>query len=160
MIINHVKFYRKQRGLSQAELAKKIGVSRNSISSIERGEYIPSLETAFELCEALFVVIHELFDYKDDTDDSEYEKPIEPFIEKQEATALLNSTLDALINKESDFMALAYKKIRYDKALEHEIERTRYLVNFYAFMQSHGIAAFMDYLERKDIFKVEENDRT
>ena len=64
MIINYVKFYRKQRGLSQAELAKKVGVSRNSISSIERGEYIPSLETAFELCIALCVVIHELFDYR------------------------------------------------------------------------------------------------
>lgn len=64
MIINYVKFYRKQRGLSQAELAKKIGVSRNSISSIERGEYIPSLETAFKLCIALCVVIHELFDYR------------------------------------------------------------------------------------------------
>lgn len=157
MIINYVKFYRKQRGLSQAELAKMIDVSRNTISSIERGEYIPSLETAFKLCEALFVVIHELFDYKDNTNDAEYEENINLIIDNQEATSLLNSTLDALINKETDFIALAYKKIRYDKALEHEIERTRYLINFYAFMQSHGIAAFMDYLERKDIFKVEEN---
>lgn len=68
MIVNYIKFYRKERGLSQAKLAELVGVSRNSISSIERGEYIPSLETAFKLCDALFVVIHELFDYKKESD--------------------------------------------------------------------------------------------
>ena len=63
MIFNHVKISREKQRLSQAELAKMVGISRNSISSIERGEYTPSLETAFELCEALRVPIYELFEY-------------------------------------------------------------------------------------------------
>ena len=156
MIINHVKFYRKQRGLSQAELAKMVGVSRNTISSIERGEYIPSLETAFKLCNALFVVIHELFDYKD-IDNVEFaEKSIETE-KKEDMVATLNSTIDAWINYEMKSMAKSYKKMEFSEAEAYGVELSRFLVNFYAFMQSHGIAAFMDYLERKDIFKVEEN---
>lgn len=64
MIVNHVRFFREELGLSQTKLAELVGVSRNSISSIERGEYIPSLETAFKLGIALCTSIQELFDYK------------------------------------------------------------------------------------------------
>ncbi len=61
MIKNNVKFFREVKGISQAELAKMVGISRNSVSSIERGEFIPKLDTAFKLCNVLDVSIYCLF---------------------------------------------------------------------------------------------------
>jgi putative transcriptional regulator len=45
-ILNHVKDLRTARGWTQEELAKAVGVSRQSINSIERDRYVPSLELA------------------------------------------------------------------------------------------------------------------
>ena len=61
MIINYVKFYRTQRGLSQAELAKMIGVSRNTISSIETGQFNPTAKLALILCIALDKKFEDIF---------------------------------------------------------------------------------------------------
>lgn len=61
MIKNNLKFFREFQGISQAELAKKVGISRNSVSSIECGEFIPKLDTAFKLCKVLDVSIYSLF---------------------------------------------------------------------------------------------------
>ena len=52
---------RKEKGLSQADLAKMVGVSRNTISSIETGQYIPSAKLALLLCMALDKKFEELF---------------------------------------------------------------------------------------------------
>ena len=41
--------YRKKFGLSQEKLAEKLGVSRQTIISIEKGKYDPSLPLAFEI---------------------------------------------------------------------------------------------------------------
>jgi len=46
IIINRVKELRTARGLTQEELAQAAGVSRQSINSIERNRYVPSLELA------------------------------------------------------------------------------------------------------------------
>ena len=46
IIINCVKELRTSRGLTQEELAQAAGVSRQSINSIERNRYVPSLELA------------------------------------------------------------------------------------------------------------------
>ncbi len=64
MIINHVKTFREKKGLSQISLATIVGVSRNSISSIERNEFIPKLDTAFKISEALNVPLTKLFKYQ------------------------------------------------------------------------------------------------
>lgn len=157
MINSHVKFYRKQRELSQAMLAEMVGVSRNTISSIERGECIPSAETALKLCKALDVPFFELFNCCKNIDNVEFEEKSIDLKKKEDMIATLNSTLDAWINLEMKSMAKSYKKMKFSKAKAYSVELSRFLVNFYAFMQSHGIDAFMDYLERKDIFKVEEN---
>lgn len=50
---NRLKEARKQNKLSQEELAKMVGVARNTITSIERGEYSPSAYLAWLLVEAL-----------------------------------------------------------------------------------------------------------
>jgi putative transcriptional regulator len=51
--VEKLKIWRERRGLSQAELAKKADVSRNSISMLERGEYNPSLDQLNKITHAL-----------------------------------------------------------------------------------------------------------
>lgn len=58
---NHLKEVRAEKGLSQAELAKLVGVSRNTISSIEVGQFNPTAKLALILCIALDKKFEELF---------------------------------------------------------------------------------------------------
>lgn len=58
---NYVKEYRKQADLTQEQLAGKLGVSRQTIISIEKNKYDPSLSLAFELASVLKVAIEILF---------------------------------------------------------------------------------------------------
>jgi putative transcriptional regulator len=48
-ITNNVRAHRKRGGLTQEDLAKSVGVSRQTIISIERGRYIPSLPLALKI---------------------------------------------------------------------------------------------------------------
>lgn len=50
---NNVKQYRTEKGLSQTSLADMVGVSRNTISSIETGQFSPTAKLALLLCIAL-----------------------------------------------------------------------------------------------------------
>ncbi|MFC7137521.1 helix-turn-helix transcriptional regulator [Halobaculum litoreum] len=59
---NDVRARREERGLSQAGLAEEVGVTRQTINSIERGRYDPSLEPAFRLAGFFECRIEELFD--------------------------------------------------------------------------------------------------
>ncbi|MCH4161054.1 MAG: helix-turn-helix transcriptional regulator [Bifidobacterium sp.] len=56
-----LKELRKQPGLSQAELAVLVGTSRDTISSIETGQFSPTAKLALILCTALDVKFEELF---------------------------------------------------------------------------------------------------
>ena len=58
---NRVKEARAQAGLSQAQLAELIGVSRNTISSIETGQFSPTAKLALTICIALDKKFEELF---------------------------------------------------------------------------------------------------
>ncbi len=58
---NRVKEARVARGFSQAQLAEMVGVSRNTISSIETGQYGPTAKLALILCIALDKKFEELF---------------------------------------------------------------------------------------------------
>lgn len=58
---NNVAKVRKERKLSQAELANMVGVSRNTISSIETGQFNPTAKLALILCVALDTKFEELF---------------------------------------------------------------------------------------------------
>jgi putative transcriptional regulator len=58
---NNLKEIRSQRGLSQSQLAETVGVSRNTISSIETGQYSPTAKLALVLCIALDVKFEDLF---------------------------------------------------------------------------------------------------
>jgi putative transcriptional regulator len=56
--------FRKKYGLSQDKLAEKLGVSRQTIISIEKGKYSPSLPLAFELARTFNTTIEDLFIYE------------------------------------------------------------------------------------------------
>ena len=58
---NNVAEVRRDKGLSQQDLAKLVGVSRNTISSIETGQYTPTAKLALLLCVALDKKFEDLF---------------------------------------------------------------------------------------------------
>ncbi len=62
MVKNDVRERRLERGLSQAELAMAVSVSRQTINSIETGKYVPSLPLALALGRFFSVPIEEMFD--------------------------------------------------------------------------------------------------
>lgn len=58
---NRLKIARAEKGLSQGDLAEMIGVSRNTISSIETGQFNPTAKLALILCVALDKKFEDLF---------------------------------------------------------------------------------------------------
>lgn len=63
---NHIEEIRKKKGIRQEELAKALGVSRQTISSLENGRYNPSIQLAFKLARYFHVTIEELFIYEEE----------------------------------------------------------------------------------------------
>ena len=58
---NHIKDVRSEKKLSQSQLAELVGVSRNTISSIETGQFNPTAKLALILCIAIDKKFEELF---------------------------------------------------------------------------------------------------
>ena len=58
---NHIKRLRRERGLRQEDLARALGVSRQTIIAIENDKYDPSLELAMHLARYLDTPVEELF---------------------------------------------------------------------------------------------------
>ena len=58
---NNLKAARTEKGLSQSQLAELVGVSRNTISSIETGQFNPTAKLALILCIALDKKFEELY---------------------------------------------------------------------------------------------------
>lgn len=58
---NRLKEARTAKGLSQAQLAEMVGVSRNTVSSIETGQFQPTAKLALVLCLALDQRFEDLF---------------------------------------------------------------------------------------------------
>ena len=59
---NQVRALRTQKGLAQGELAEAMGVSRQTINSIENERYTPSLPLALALARYFGVTVEEMFD--------------------------------------------------------------------------------------------------
>jgi putative transcriptional regulator len=62
---NELRVLRARHGLSQAELAEKLGVSRQTINAIETGRYDPSLPLAFKIAALFGHPIEEIFSFED-----------------------------------------------------------------------------------------------
>ena len=60
-VLNQVKTLRNERGWTQQELAKAVGVSRQSINSIERNRYVPSLPLALKFAEVFECPTEKIF---------------------------------------------------------------------------------------------------
>ena len=58
---NRIRERRKELGLSQEELAKRCGVSRQTVNAIENNKYDPTLSLAFHLARELHLTVDELF---------------------------------------------------------------------------------------------------
>jgi putative transcriptional regulator len=60
---NRVKVYRAMRNVTQEGLAKAVGVSRQTVIAVERGNYNPSLELAFKISRFFDVGVEDIFIY-------------------------------------------------------------------------------------------------
>ena len=63
---NRIEEIRKERGIRQEEFAKAMGVSRQTISSLENGRYNPSIQLAFKIARYFGITIEEVFIYEED----------------------------------------------------------------------------------------------
>ena len=64
VLSNRIRILRAERKMTQQDLAKKVGVSRQTIISTEKGNYTPSLVLAFEIAGAFNVGINDVFQYE------------------------------------------------------------------------------------------------
>ncbi|MDO4731438.1 MAG: helix-turn-helix transcriptional regulator [Clostridia bacterium] len=63
---NRIESIRKQRGILQEELAKALGVSRQTISSLENGRYNPSIILAHKIAKYFDMFIEEVFIFEEE----------------------------------------------------------------------------------------------
>jgi putative transcriptional regulator len=65
-VTNTLREIRERSGLTQAEVAARIGVTRQTLIAIEQGKYSPTLELAFRLCNVYGVRIDDAFSYPEE----------------------------------------------------------------------------------------------
>lgn len=63
---NCLKEYRARINVNQTEMGKLVGVSRQTISQIERGDYSPSVTLALKIAKVLNVSVEDIFSYEED----------------------------------------------------------------------------------------------
>ena len=68
-LFNQLKEYRTRLGVNQTEMGKLAGVSRQTISLIERGDYSPSVTLALKLAKICNVSVEDIFSYEEDEED-------------------------------------------------------------------------------------------
>lgn len=61
-IRNHVRRLREEQGMTQSELARRSGCTRQTIIMLEQERYVPSLSLAFEIAAVLGAPIHQVFE--------------------------------------------------------------------------------------------------
>ena len=73
-LLNRLKEYRSRLGVNQTEMGKLAGVSRQTISQIERGDYSPSVTLALKLAKIFEVNVEDIFIYEEEINDEGKEK--------------------------------------------------------------------------------------
>lgn len=74
-LTNRLRVARAERNLSQSDLASLAGVTRQTISSIETGQYVPSALLAFVLARRLRFSVEDLFALEGDEDATHRDRP-------------------------------------------------------------------------------------
>jgi putative transcriptional regulator len=67
---NKLKVYRAMHDLTQDALAQKLGITRQTVLSIEKEKYDPSLELAFKIANLFNVTIEDIFSYRTNKDNT------------------------------------------------------------------------------------------
>ncbi|MGD1005478.1 MAG: helix-turn-helix transcriptional regulator [Methanoregulaceae archaeon] len=70
-MITRIKDYRTRQNLTQEDLAKKVGVRRETIVFLERGKYNPSLKLAHDVAKTLNTTIENLFIFEEEVPEPE-----------------------------------------------------------------------------------------
>lgn len=73
-LLNRLKEYRSRLGVNQTEMGKLAGISRQTISQIERGDYSPSVTLALKLAKICEVNVEDIFIYEEEINDEGKEK--------------------------------------------------------------------------------------
>ena len=68
---NRLKEYRVKHNINQSELGKLVGVSRQTISMIERGDYSPSVTLALKIAKYFQAPVEAIFSYEEDHHETE-----------------------------------------------------------------------------------------
>ena len=68
-LYNRLKEYRARIGVNQSEMGKLVGVSRQTISQIERGDYSPSVTLALKIAKVCDARVEDIFEYEEDETD-------------------------------------------------------------------------------------------
>lgn len=61
----NIAYYRKDKGLSQTQLAELVNISRTHMSRIETADCAVSLDVVFDICDALCIKPSKIFDFRD-----------------------------------------------------------------------------------------------
>lgn len=64
-LVTKLKEYRAKTGMKQGELAELVGVRRETIIRLERGQYNPSLKLAMDIANVFGVTVEELFSFRE-----------------------------------------------------------------------------------------------
>jgi len=65
-LITKLKEYRAKTGMKQGELAELVGVRRETIIRLEKGQYNPSLKLAMDIAKVFGATVEELFDFEEE----------------------------------------------------------------------------------------------
>lgn len=68
-LYNHLKEFRAKINVNQQEMGRLVGVSRQTISQIERGDYSPSVTLAIKIAKIFNARVEDIFDYVEDESD-------------------------------------------------------------------------------------------
>ena len=69
-LLNRLKEYRARISVNQHEMGRLVGVSRQTISQIERGDYSPSVTLALKIAKIFGVSVEDIFEYQEEEDES------------------------------------------------------------------------------------------
>lgn len=68
---NCLKDHRAKLGINQQEMGRLVGVSRQTISQIERGDYSPSVTLALKIAKLCNTTVEDIFEYQEDEENEE-----------------------------------------------------------------------------------------